>query len=220
MRAVSQGLSFRMKDLQLTWLHSCLLGQRWHDYRAEVVPPTFSSMDQHAFQGMFNRMSRRWEGWLQLLLLLLFCWCCCFPQGRCCCFNRCYRWTCANPYRPPQLHNTKLCFRELQLYEFKLQMLHLPQMLPEPVSCLALQHLFSNLWQCSCAQSLLSSNSVQARLFPATCSCFGFVCCWVKRSDWFDKSRPNSIAQVCCFTFVLLVKRKMEPDIYSLREYH
>lgn len=96
MRAVSQGLSFRMKDLQLTWLHSCLLGQRWHDYRAEALPPTFTSMDQHAFQGMFNRMSRRWEGWPQLLLLL-FCWCCCFPQWRCCCFNRCYRWTCATP---------------------------------------------------------------------------------------------------------------------------
>lgn len=57
MRAVSQGLSFRMKDLQLTWLHSCLLGPRWHDYRAEVVPPTSSSMDRHAFQG--DRMSHR-----------------------------------------------------------------------------------------------------------------------------------------------------------------
>lgn len=91
MRAVSQGLSFRMKDLQLTWLHSCLLGQRRHDYRAEVVPPTFASMDQHAFQGV--QISCRWEGWPQLLLLL-FCWYCCFPQRHRPFFSRCYLWTC------------------------------------------------------------------------------------------------------------------------------
>lgn len=210
MRAVSQGLSFRMKDLQLTWLHSCLLGQRWHDYRAEVVPPTFSSMDQHAFQG--GRTSRRWEGWPQLLLLLLFCWCCCFPQGRCCCFNRCYLWTCA----------TLIGLRSFSTQgyvSFWVQILHLPQM-PKPVSCLGSQHLFSNLRQCPSVQGLLSSNSVQAWLLPATFRCFGFVCCWVKRSDLFDKSRPNSIAQLCRFTFVLLVERKIESDIYSWWEYH
>lgn len=91
MRSVSQGLSFSMKNRQLTWLHSCLLGQGRHDYRAEMVPPIFSSMDQHAFQGV--QMSRRWEGWPQLLLLL-FCWCCCFPQRCRRCLSRCYPWTC------------------------------------------------------------------------------------------------------------------------------
>lgn len=86
--------------------------------------------------------------------------------------------------------------------------------------CLGLQHLFSNLWQCSSVQSLLSSNSVQAWLLPATSSCFGFVCCSVKKSNLFDTSQPNSIAQLRRFTVVLLVERKMESDVYSLWEYH
>lgn len=117
MRAVSQGLSFRMKDLQLTWLHSCLLGPRWHDYRAELVPPTSSSMDRHAFQG--DRMSRRWEGWPQLLLFLFFCWCCCFPQV--------LPVDVRDAYCPLLLRNTQGCISgSLQNYEFKLQMLHLP----------------------------------------------------------------------------------------------
>lgn len=38
-----------------------------------------------------------------------------------------------SPDRPLQLQNTRLCFRELEHYEFKLQMLYPPQMLPKPV---------------------------------------------------------------------------------------
>lgn len=67
-----------MKALRLTWLHSCLLGRRRHDYRG-AGRPIFPSMDQHAFQG--DRMKQRWEGrvaWatvvvVVVLMVLFFC---------------------------------------------------------------------------------------------------------------------------------------------------
>lgn len=39
-----------MKALRLTWLHSCLLGGRRHDYRGEPALPPSPGMDQHALQ--------------------------------------------------------------------------------------------------------------------------------------------------------------------------
>lgn len=213
MRAVSQGLSFRMKDLQLTWLHSCLLGARWYDYRAEVVPPTSSSMDQHAFQG--DQMSRRWEGWPQLLLLS----CCCFADATA--FCRCYLWTCANPYTLCSFRTHKVVFQGVY------------RIMSSSFKCFILLRCCPNLFLvrvCSIS-SATSGNVLVLRVYWVQIQfrhdhfllppvVLVLYTAGVKKSDLFDKSRPDSIAQLCRLTFVLLVERKMELDIYSLWESH
>lgn len=98
-----------MKAVRLTWLHSCLLGGRRHDYRG-AAPPAFASVDQHAFQG--GRM--RWEGRLGQLLLL-FCWWCCFLYTGLPTLQQVLP---AQPVRPfigvCCFQDTRLCISELQ----------------------------------------------------------------------------------------------------------
>lgn len=77
-----------MKALRLTWLHSCPLGGRRHDYRAErVLPPLLAWTNTLFKETEWTRDERAGSPGPQLLLL--FCWCCLLYRG-CRLFNRCY----------------------------------------------------------------------------------------------------------------------------------
>lgn len=66
-----------MKALRLTWLHSCPLGGRRHDYRAELVLPPLLAWTNTLFKETEWTRDER-AGSPGPRLLLLFCWCCCF----------------------------------------------------------------------------------------------------------------------------------------------
>lgn len=136
-----------MKAPRLTWLHSCLLGRRRHDYRAEtVLPPSLAWTNTLFKETEWTRDER--PGSARPQLLLLFCWCCCFWHRGCRLFNRCYLWGLCDLYRLL----LRCCSRtqdyvsvSYSIVGLEPDVFHLPQMLSRPVSCLGLQWISSSL---------------------------------------------------------------------------
>lgn len=123
------GVVIRMKDPRLTWLHSCLLGRRRHDYRAELVlPPSLAWTNMLFKETEWTRDERAGSAWPRLLLL--FRWWCCFMYKGCRLFNRCYL------VGPVLLFiGRKIMYRRVTAHAgFEPQVFH-PQVLFRPVSC-------------------------------------------------------------------------------------